>query len=414
ALGAGAAVLAATAWTLGARGLVTAPLSDSAQLRAGLAALLLPDRPGSLDSAAECFNAILQRTPGHAGATAGLSLSYSLRYFSDGRDEVWLQRAAAAAQQALAADGQLALAHAARAWAEEYQGHEEQAQQEARQALRLDPLNLFALWGLGDLLIDLRRFSEAAAVVEAGIAAYPQQRIFQDLRGKLAFQQGHYAQAEQAFRASLALEPDVVYAYANLHATLERENRGDEALHVLQQGLQVRPNSRLYSSLGSALFYRGDYLGAEANFTLAVSASHGSPNQYLHWANLGDALRWIPGRENDARNAYRQAVLLLQPQLDRSPANATLVSRMGLYQAKLSHRSEAAVLARRALALAPDGADIHFRAAIALEISGDRSAALAQIVQARALGYPIHLIDAEPDLLALRRDGRYHYQETQP
>jgi serine/threonine-protein kinase len=43
------------------------------------------------------------------------------------------------------------------------------------------------------------------------------------------------------------------------------------------------------------------------------------------------------------------------------------------------------------------------------EISGNRSAALAQLQQALALGYPAHLIAMEPDLLALRRDPLYRH-----
>jgi serine/threonine-protein kinase len=414
ALAAVAALLAGAAWLAPAAWVVAPFYSGSAAMHAGLDALRHADRDGSLDIAIGRFNAILQQQPRHAGAAAGLSLAYSLRYFGDGRDEVWLQRASAAAQQALAADSQLALAHAAQAWVLESERGGEAALAAARQALRLDPLNLFALWGRADLLINLRRDAEAAAAIAAARAAYPRERIFLDLGGRLSFQQGRYREAEQAFRASIALDPDSVYAYANLHAALLRQNRSDEGLQALQQGLQVRPNSRLYTALGNALFYRGDYLGAHANFALAVSSGRGSPNHYLHWANLADALRWLPGRADQARDAYLQALLLLQPRLDRERGNATLLSRMGLYHAKLSHRAQAADYTRRALAIAPDGVDTNFRAALAYEIGGDRGAALAQLRRAKALGYPAHLIDTEPDLLALRRDLRYHNPESTP
>ncbi len=384
------------------------PLSNAQAMQAGLAALRSADRDGSLATAIERFGAILRHDPQHAGAAAGLSLAYSLRYFGDGRDEVWLVRADASAQQALHADPQLALAHVARAWVLEYQGQSQRAIEQGQIALQLDPLDLFALWGRIDLLINLRRHAEARQALAAALVAHPQERLLHDLSGRLYFQQGDYRAAERAFRRSIALEPDMSYAYANLHAALLRQGRADEGLRILQQGLQVHPSSRLYSSLGAALFARGDYLGAQRNFALAVSADKGSPNKYLYWANLADALRWLPGRESDARGAYRQAVALLRPLLGRPGQDATYQSRMGLYLAKLDGAPASTRWTERALRMAPDSPDVQFRAGLTYEIAGNRAAALAHLGQAVALGYPAHLLATEPDLVALRRDIRYH------
>jgi serine/threonine-protein kinase len=331
-----------------------------------------------------------------------------MRYFGEGRDEVWLQRADASSQQALRDDPQLALAHVARAWVLEYQGQAQQALAETEAALGLDPLDLFARWGQIDLLISLGRYDEAQQALDTAIAAHPQQRLLYDLRGRLHFQQGRLQAAEQDFRRSIALDPDLSYGYANLHAVLLRQNRIDESLQVLQQGLQVHPSARLYTSLGTALFYRGDYLGAVRNFELAVSPKHGSPNQYLYWANLGDALRWLPERATDARNAYRHAATLLRPMLERGRPSPTLQSRLGLYLAKFQAQEEALAWTARALQAAPANADVRFRASMAYEISGRRSDALAQLEQALALGYPEHLVAKEPDLTALRRDPLFH------
>jgi len=60
---------------------------------------------------------------------------------------------------------------------------------------------------------------------------------------------------------------------------------------------------------------------------------------------------------------------------------------------------------QRALVLAPKNANVQFRAGLAYELLGDRSAALAALTQAIALGFPVKLIEAEPDLLNLRRES---------
>jgi serine/threonine-protein kinase len=177
---------------------------------------------------------------------------------------------------------------------------------------------------------------------------------------------------------------------------------------VLQRGLQLRPNSRLYTNLGNILFLRGDYVGAADAFENAVSPVHGDPGSYFKWANLGDTLLWIPGRAQEARRAYDKARRLLAPRLERAPNDVVLVSRMALYTARAGGKTDARTLAARAVELAPDSADVQFRAGLTYELLGQRTLALAAISKALNLGYPLKYVEAEPDLVALRRDPAYH------
>ncbi|CDG85784.1 tetratricopeptide repeat family protein [Janthinobacterium agaricidamnosum NBRC 102515 = DSM 9628] len=390
------------------------PYSEAAAMRDGLEALRVSDRDGSLDQAIAAFDSILARQPAHAAAAAGLSLAYSLRYYGDRLDETWLQRADASAQQALLYDDQLALAYVAQAWVRESQGSYDEALAITEKALALDPLNLFALFGKVDLLTRMRRYDAAEQSIAQAMRAYPKERQFSDSLGKLRYLQNNYAAAEQAFRRSIALEPDAVYAYANLNQALLRQDRSDEALQVLQQGLQIRPNSRLYGNLGTALFARGNYHGAAEAFEHAVSASQGNPNLYLNWANLADTLRWIPGREAASRHAYQQAADLLEPRLRRAPSDITFKSRMGLYRAKLGQRKAALAWTLDALHSDAASADVRFRAAVAYAVSNELEKAVTQLIQARKLGYPANLIDSEPDLMTVRRDARYHLPPPPP
>ena len=382
-------------------------LSESARMANGLAALRQFDREGSLDIAIENFGAMLEKQPKHAAATAGLALAYAMRYASDRSDASWLQRADASAQAALALNDQLALGYAAQSHVRGQQGRYEESLQLAQQALRLDPSNLFALNTRGEVLIRMQRYAEAENSIAIARKMHPAERLFLDQLGLLRYRQGDNQGAEQLFRESISISPDAVHAYANLSMTLIRQGREDEALQVLQQGLQVRPNGQLYSNLGTALFSRGDYIGAAKAFEHAVSASRGNSIAYLRWANLADTLRWIPGRERDSQQAYRRAAALIKPLLERAPDNATLASRMGLYAAKLGDKTTASALSQKAVTATPSNADIRFRAAVAFEITGQRDAALAELTNAQQLGYPTKLIGTEPDLLALRGDPRF-------
>ena len=200
-----AAGLAAQVWAPVAWRAAAPAYSEAAALRTGLEALRRSDRDGSLDAAVAAFTGVLERNPGNAAAAAGLSLAYCLVYFGAGRDEVWLRRADASAQQALGLDDQLALAHAAHGWVLETQGRQDEALRAAERALRLDPRNLFAWWGKADLLIRMRRFDDARAAVDAAAAIYPAERMFADVLGRLHYQRNDYPAAERAFRASICL-----------------------------------------------------------------------------------------------------------------------------------------------------------------------------------------------------------------
>lgn len=381
--------------------------SESASMQAGMEGLRHADRDGAIDSALQHFGDILARRPHHAGAAAGQSLAYSMRYVGDGRDDSWLRRAAAAAHLALAEDDQLAIAHAAQAWVAALEGHGSEALAAADRALALDPGDLSALNAKINVLLRMQRYPAARTLIEAAQARLPRERTFADLDGTLRYQQGDYRGAEQAFRRSLALEPDAVLAYANLAAALQRQNQPDEALRVLQQGLRLQPSGVLYSNLGTALFGRGDFLGASAAFERAVSAAKGGPNDYLKWANLADALRWIPGRSDDSGKAYRRAMQLLRPMLARAPGDPTYLTRMGLYAAHLRDEPDALAWTERGVAAAPANPDVRFRAALANELGGRRDAAIVHLARATALGYPFSSIEAEPEFVALRRDPRY-------
>ncbi|MBV6320925.1 protein kinase domain-containing protein [Duganella violaceipulchra] len=381
-----------------------APYSEARAMQAGLDGLRRSDRDGALEAALAQFERVLEHQPRHAGAAAGASIAHSLRYIGDGRDEAWRIKAEASAQLALQEDEQLALAHAARAWAAALRGDTGAALAAAQRALALDPGELFALQIKISVLQRLQRYDEAGQTIAEALARHPRERLFSDLLGTQAFQRGQYAEAERAFRSSLAQEPDAVFAYANLSAALLRQDRSDEALQVLQQGLQVRASGILYSNLGTTLFARGDYVGAAAAYQRAVSAARGGPNDFLRWANLADALRWIPGRQQASRQAYRRAVDLLAPMLERRKDDAAFLSRMGLYVAHLESPRAALDWVARAVAAAPDSPDVRFRAAVASELAGARAAAIGHLLRARELGYPARLIETEPDLVALRRD----------
>lgn len=409
---AAAALLALAAWK--APGLIaslrgdqaTAAYSEIASMRSGIEALRTFDRDTSQTLAIEEFSKVLAHNPANTAATAGLSLASSLRYIGNGRDDTWLQRADVSARQALEADSQLALAHVAQAWVREFQGKRDEAMQEATAALNLEPNNLLGLYGKARMLIYAKNYDLAKATLAVAMAAHPQEHLFHALQGRMYFEQGDLAASEQAFRTSIKMDPLSSGSYAGLSFVLQGLNRNEEAAQVLQQGLQIRPHWELYNNLGTLLFAKADYLGAVRAFEDSVSASKGNPRAYLQWANLADAQRWVPSLAAASIQSYQRAIALLTPVLERMPDDATALSRMALYQARIMHKQQALALLKKALAQAETSATT-FRAALTFELIGMRTEAIASLGKAVKLGYPLHLVESEPDFLPLRRDTRY-------
>jgi tetratricopeptide (TPR) repeat protein len=383
------------------------PFLEALEMQQGMDALRAWDRPGGIDDAEARFSKVLEHNPNNAAAVAGLSQAYILRYKNNNLDNSWLQKGIAAAQQALSLNDQLAVSHVANGNALLAERKIEPAQQAYGRALKLDPSNPIALAGRAQTLYESRRYDDALREAQQNLRNYPAERIHADQIGALLYKKSDFKGAEQAFRQSIKIQPDAVFSYANLSAALLSQDRPDDAMQVLQQGLQIRPSALLYGNLGTALFMRDDYVGAVAAFQAAISSTKGNPNDYLGWANLGDALLWIPGREAEARSSYQRATDLLAPQVARAPDNATLVSQMGLYFARAGNRAESEPLLRRALALEPNNAYVHFRAGLAYELIGNRTEALAAIARARQLGHPLKFIEAAPELIELRRDPLY-------
>ncbi|WP_294991124.1 serine/threonine-protein kinase [uncultured Stenotrophomonas sp.] len=370
------------------------------------------DQAGTVAEAVALLEQRLASDPHDAGAAALLAIGYCLRYAGDERDEVWLSRARAAAQHAEREEPQRAIVQAARGWVEEYLNNKADAEAHYLRARVLDPGDRHALLGLARLYAQSGRARLAQQVLADAMRRLPADRSFVDTQGTLLYQQGDLAGAEQAFRRSILLKPSGVQAYVSLSGVLLRANRLDEALHVLQQGLRQGSNGRLYGNLGTLLYMRGDYAEAATAFERALSDAKGSPNDYLKWANLGDTLRWLPGREAQAHAAHQRALQMVDTLLQRSPDSVTLQSRSALYAARLGQASLARQRIDAALAGGNDNADLQFRAALVAELGGRREAALAHLRDAIARGYPPHMIAGEPDLLALRRDRRYHRMLT--
>jgi len=371
------------------------------------AALDRYDLPGRTDRAIDLFQRLVENDLDSAGAHAGLARAYWRKLGEEGGDAMWLDQALAVARRAVELDGKLPAARVSLGFVLLRAGRYDEARAELEQALALDAGNADAYRGLAEVHQALEETAPAEQAFRRAIALRPRDRGLHDLLGTLYFRGGRMKEAEAEFRKSVELAPDGVQGLRNLAGVLIADGRLSEASRLLQRAIQVVPTPTLYGNLGTVYFYQGLYPAAADAYEKGLALG---PQRHALWGNLGDAWRQIPHRRNEAPEAFRQAIRLLAPDVEREPQNARLRSQLALYLAK-GGQGDAA---RREIARSETTESRSlFRLAIACEVLGDKEQALDFLQRAFGQGFPPSEAGREPELLELRSDTRYQRLLTQ-
>jgi len=123
-------------------------------------------------------------------------------------------------------------------------------------------------------------------------------------RAAAALKGQRWAQAEQDYRAAVALDPNSAAAHAGLGTALVQQGRGEAAVSELGQALARDPNNAAARrGMGMALAQRKDYTGA---LTELARARQLDPNDPLTHAAIGDAML-EQGNADGAMTEYTQA-----------------------------------------------------------------------------------------------------------
>ncbi|RFO95551.1 hypothetical protein DIC66_18120 [Rhodoferax lacus] len=125
--------------------------------------------------------------------------------------------------------------------------------------------------------------------------------------GELHLQAGEWAQAAQAFRQALAMEPQLAEAHANLAYVLDQSGALAEAESSYRTALALAPYSAtIHLNLGALLAFKKRHAEAEACYAAALSLE---PDSSAVWSNLG-ALNLNLKNEDTADACLRQAIAL--------------------------------------------------------------------------------------------------------
>jgi serine/threonine protein kinase/tetratricopeptide (TPR) repeat protein len=354
------------------------------------------------DQAIAEFKRALEKDPDYALAHAGLGHAYWNKYVVT-KEKEWVDEAWEACRRSIELNPQLAEGHITLAILDSGTGRWNEAVREAQEAIRIDGFNERAYLELARSLAATGQKDVAESTLKKAISLRPGYWYNHVLYGHFLYEQARYPEAEAEFQQVIDLVPDNPSGYTNKALILHEEGRNPDAERLLKKSIEVKPTKVAYTNLASIYFFERRYAEAVPIMEKVVPGS----KEYMQWGNLGDAYRWTPGNSEKARGAYETALKLLETALSVNPKDATAISSLALYQAKLGRKKQALDAAAKSLALSPKDKTILFNAAVVSELLDERAQAIGLLRQAVAGGFPTSEIATDPELKNLRMDGAY-------
>ncbi|HET6646211.1 MAG TPA: tetratricopeptide repeat protein, partial [Pyrinomonadaceae bacterium] len=231
-----------------------------------------------------------------------------------------------------------------------------EAEEEYRQAARLDPMDARAYAGLGNVYVDQGRYADA---VEQYVKAVKLREDYTDALMPLGYslvRMNRYDDAIAAYNQTLRYEPDNPEIHNNLSYIFNHTNRYDDA---------IESSRRAISLLGET--------------GQAYKQGYQTRNQVLSHAykNLGNAYTGLK-RYNEAADALKQATLI-------EPNNAAAHFNLGLTLYTGGRYSEAIQAYKEVVRLRPTLAPGHFNLALAYIAINNRDAAVAEYETLKSL-----------------------------
>jgi adenylate cyclase len=220
--------------------------------------------------AREMFEKAIALAPNYADAYARLGLNYYLGYvLAFNAEPDALERARHAEQQASALDDSVPVVHTTLAYIYKLKGQNDQALTQAQRAIVLDPNYTYGYLCLADILNNQGKSSEALVAVKKAMRLDPRNDALYQWQQGLAYTQlGRWKEAIPAFKGSLALRPDQIWAHVYL--AIDYYNLGElgaarsETAQV-ERFADLTPNSAVgYQALAFALGNQGKPVAALA------------------------------------------------------------------------------------------------------------------------------------------------------
>ena len=221
-----------------------------------------------------------------------------------------------------------------------------EAEENLRQAIKIDPSNVEPLQELANLLIKQKRFEEANKYLARVKELNPDNKHTLLNFAESLRQQERYEEAFELYKEVIEIDSEFAIAHAGMGQVLFQMKQFDESVESLSHALSLEPNSSnsaaLNLILGIAYHELGHIEKASEHYEIAIQIDS------RQWEAL-DRLAIL----RIGQKRYENALGLYRNLLEIKPDNAKIFANIGVSLAYLKRYDEALQNFERALALDP-------------------------------------------------------------
>lgn len=365
--------------------------------------LLHSYKEANVAEAIKGFKAALEKDSGNALAEARLGDAYFVQHGYT-RDPNQLDMAKEAANRAVVLGPQLAAPHVTLARIAAMEGQTQLATQEVQKSLQLEPSSAEAHAALGEVYNAQGRGKDAIAEFQQAVDLAPDDWRWPMSLGVAEFRQGNIEGAISQFRRAAGLAPDNAMAFYDLSIAHRQSGQLEQARTDLEHSIKLEPTAGKFAALGSQLLLEGRFKEAIEMEQKAVALN---PGDHVFYEDLGAAYAWSGSHRDQAMQAFRKAIDLMEADRAKSPRDPLLLAALSNLYATVGESARSLVLARQALALSPGDPIVAYQTGEALETLGHRQTAIPLIAKAVANGYNAYEFERNPGLASLRADPKF-------
>jgi tetratricopeptide (TPR) repeat protein len=234
-------------------------------------------------------------------------------------------------------------------------GRIDEASEQFLRILKKAPDHPDALYFLGLMKMEQRKFSEALKLMNRAVKGSPRFADAHFVSGSILNQLGRPTEAMAAYQRAIAINPNHVHALNDLGNTLRLLNRAQEAIVAYDRAIALAPDSAVvHNNKGVALAECRQFAKAIVSYDRALALK---PDYAEAHSNRGGALL-VLSRADEALACFDRALAL-------NPEYAEAINNRGTALQDLNAHREALIWHQRALLFNPDNAIAHLNAATA-------------------------------------------------
>lgn len=360
--------------------------------------------PEAFNRAADLFRRALEIDPDYARAYAGLCDVFIANYRHTS-DTSMVPRAQSYCDRALQIDDSLFEVRLSLGNLFMATGKYEQAEAEFLQAIAIEPKSDVAYRSLGRTYLAREQESKAEEAFLRAIRLAPENPAGHDALGDFHYALGRFPQAIAAYGEAVKRDPDDPGAYLDLGAAkyLNGDFAGTEAAWRKSLSLDGNQPTLVYN-MGTVFFFEKRFDDALEMYQRATEIK---PDDQIAWGAIGDAYRFIGGKQSESVAAYETAIDLAERMFQVNPKNVEVASALGRLYATTNRPDKANEFLDIALAIGSEDMYMWYDRSLTYLALGRIDEAFAAIEQLIARGYSTDILASDVMFSEIAADPRF-------